>query len=177
MPKLPQQPAQGGIEGANFPRPPIAPGSAAETAARNSEAVENMATELGTRINEVRRATDFNLGEAKCREQADDLSYNILRDPKVRADPDAARAALTDPLKPLQDQMRQKYPMADWDGGLTRNMDIWGSSRVKVIGYHAIENRSQDAKDRLDLGAAAAIHSALTSADPKDSQVAVTNYL
>ena len=136
-----------------------------------------MATELGTRIAEVRRAAQFNLAEADYRSQADDLSYGIMRDPKLRSDPEAARTALRQQLAPLQQKMRDTYPMADWDGMLSRNMEFWGESRVRVLGHAAIDNLEQDTKADIKAGSTAAITRALTAADPRDRQAAVTNQL
>ena len=177
MPELPQIAAEGGIQTAGFPKPPIAPGEGVEGLHQASEATEGMATELAVKLNEIRRTTQFNMAESDYRQQADDISYKVLRDPKTRSDPDAARTAVATQLEPVQAQIRANYPAADWDGMLTRNMRIWGDSRTRVVGHAAIDNLEQDTKDEIKAQTPRAIADALTLSDPKDRQAAVSNHL
>lgn len=169
MPELPQQPAGGQVQvNTAFPKPPIEPGAATEAAGAMGQAAEQMATEIGVKLNEVRRTNQVNLAEAEYRERADDISYQVLRDPKYRSDPDGARAQVSSQLEPLQAEMRAKYPAADWDGMLTKNMTVWGDSRARVVSRAAIGNLETDTKDEIKAHSAMAINARLTAADPAD---------
>ncbi len=104
-PELPQQPVSGGIELSGFPKPPIAPGAAAQAGAETGEDVGRMATDLGVRLLELRRTQQFNEGMSENANSTEDLRLKILNDPAVRnaADPQAAaQTAFKQGIEPIQ---------------------------------------------------------------------------
>lgn len=180
MPELPQIAAEGGIEQTNFPKPEIAPGAASRGIYSLGEETSNQVADLGERMLNIQRTLQFNDAQGRYHIAADDLTRQAFENPKLRASPDAAAKWLNDQLTPIQDQIRQQYPMADVHGQLTRNMALWTDSRTRTLWHDAWHNQLQDTVAQLRPDGPTAMRAmsvGLTALDPKDRQMAVTNYL
>lgn len=172
MPELPQIAAQAGIElpgWPRFPRPQVEPGAASRAAETLGQSAGNQITELAVRLNEIRRDTQFNMAATDYDTRSDMIAHNLLRDPKFRSDPVALQSEFQKQVAPINEQMRQQYPAADWDGRLTRNMGLWSARKSDLLAMHGFTNQVEDTEKEGDVYAVQAqIGASDPSKDPAD---------
>ena len=159
MPELPMISAGGGIQDANRPKPPIAPGAASEGLSE----VGAMASDLGTKILDIRRQTQLNMSSIDYHTAAEQKAQDIQMDPQFRSDPIAARAEFQRWSDAQPAQLSQKYPLANWNGEMARSIGIWGAKQQQLIFYNAHANQVKDTDDEFDVYQAKAT---LAASDP-----------
>lgn len=162
----------------DVPRPAYFPrGNAAQSVAQDADQVMGHAAALGRHFLEMRRLTDFNSADAEFTGAADQVTADVMTDPRLRTDPDAARAEVLTRLQKAGGDILQRYPHGDVNGLLARNFEIHAQSRARTAFLSAVGNYEQDVKQRAEASGAAALQTALSAADPADGARAAANHL
>src|SRR5579885_904874 len=160
--------------------PPQGPGAAAQGIGRVAAEMEDKAESLGRHLAYMDRANQFSLANSEFVDRMDELvrgPNGVLLNPKLRADPNAAREAVLTQAQAISRDVLSKYPSADHDGLLSRNMTIRAASYARGVFGHALANQEQAVKEGADAAAAAAVNTALNASDPRDRQIAVNDYV
>jgi len=149
MPELPMIPAEGGIQQANYARPPIAPGAGVEGLREGADATESMIAEMSVHINDIKAQEQSNAANSEYVNKMTDTAQDILDNPKFRTDRIAASDEFMRQMAPVRDAMLVKYPMANRYGALARNMDIDFAHSSRVIQHRAFINDQEDTENNV----------------------------
>jgi hypothetical protein len=172
-------PAEGGIQTTNFPKPEIAGGAGMRSLHSLGEQTSNEVADLAGRMLDMQRVDQFNHAQGLIHIAGDDYSQRVLENPQLRANPDAAKARVTENLQKFGAQVIKEHPMADVRGQLTRNVELWTASRGNVVWHEAWNNQLHDTHLALAPDSPTTMMSrteARTALDPKDRITAVTDY-
>jgi hypothetical protein len=177
MAEIPIIPADASIDIPNVVRPPIEPGAGVEELSNASEALANQAAALGMHFKRIRQQIQFDQADGEAAEMMDQARAKVMLDPQFRNDPQAAQAETTRQLGEIGDQILQKYPYADANGALSKNLAIRSSHYAFSNFLDAHVNQERNLRDQSEaIGDQTVSYAANPASDPREVATRVNNY-